>query len=339
MHAGDVGADMEERISADCLTVHPVEARLDASSLCQLDCPLCPVAQRRGRPFIGRGLLPFHDFREFIDCNHQIRTIELGNSGEVFLNPHLPAMLQYAFEKGVSTRIAEGANLNYATDEALEALVRYGVTVLRVAIDGVTQETYKIYRVGGDLKKVLGNVQKINACKKQYGSTQPHLILQFILFGHNEQEMKKAAILAKALGMELDLRLNVFTGLLPLQNPASLTEQLGYCDKNSYFQITGKVYMRDICFQLWRSPQINWDGRLLGCSANSSFSYAENALDSKFTGEINNAHIQYARKMLMGLAPPREDIPCSACDSFANYKKFDQWFTPEEIKTAMERGQ
>ena len=49
--------------------------------------------------------------------------IEIGNSGEVFLNPDLPAILRYAHEKGVTIRIAEGANLNDAADEALEALV------------------------------------------------------------------------------------------------------------------------------------------------------------------------------------------------------------------------
>ncbi len=36
--------NIKERISPDCLTVYPAEARLDVSSRCQLDCPLCPVA-------------------------------------------------------------------------------------------------------------------------------------------------------------------------------------------------------------------------------------------------------------------------------------------------------
>jgi hypothetical protein len=328
------------RISADCLTVYPAEARLDVSSRCQLDCVLCPVAARRkGRSFIGRGVMPVADFVEFIDSNPQIRIIELGNSGEVFLNPDLPAILKCAGEKGVATRIAEGANLNDASDEALEALVRYGVTVLRVAIDGATQDTYRVYRVGGELKKVLGNVQRINMYKKQYGSRLPRLILQFIPFPHNEHEIKKIAVMARAMAMDMDFKLNVFNGCPPLRNHGDLIEWLGYSDKDSYLEKTGKVYMRDICLQLWRSPQINWDGRLLGCSANKSVCYAEHALGSAFATEINNGHMQYARKMLMGIAPQRDDIPCSVCDAYADYRKYNQWFAPGEIRTTMDRWQ
>jgi hypothetical protein len=283
--------------------------------------------------------MPVGDFVQFVDSNPQIRTIELGNSGEVFLNPALPAMLAYAAEKGVSVRIAEGANLNDVTDEALEALVRYGVRILRVAIDGVTQETYEKYRVGGDLKKALGNVQRIDEYKKRYGSDLPRMILQFIPFGHNEHEIDKAFVLAKAMGMDFHLKLNVFSSFSPLRNHELLTERIGYSDKASYREKTGKVYLRDICLQLWRAPQVNWDGRLLGCSANTSVNYADYALGSAFGREINNERMQYARKMLMGREHPRDDIPCFGCECYADYSRYDQWFSPDEIAAAMERGQ
>ncbi|PKN97832.1 MAG: radical SAM protein [Chloroflexi bacterium HGW-Chloroflexi-5] len=329
--------DNKRKISADCLTVNPVEARLDVSSLCQLNCVLCPVAQRKGRSFVGRGLLPVADFIEFIDNNPTIKMIEIGNSGEVFLNPDLPAILKYANDKGVTIRIAEGANLNDAADEALEALVKYSVSLLRVSLDGATQETYQIYRVGGNLKKALKNIQRINDYKKRYRSKWPQLILQFIPFGHNEHEIKKIAVMARALGMDIYFKLNVFEGYHPLRDHAVLTEILGYSDKDSYLKKTGELYMRDICLQLWRAPQVNWDGRLLGCSANSSVNYAEYALGRAFAEQINNDHIQYARKMLMGIAPARADIPCVHCDSFADYKKYNRWFTPAEIREAMDR--
>ena len=46
----------------------------------------------------------------------------------------------------------DGVNLNHASGDALEALVAYQVVRLRVSIDGVTQETYQRYRVGGKSK-------------------------------------------------------------------------------------------------------------------------------------------------------------------------------------------
>lgn len=337
MSERSMSIDNKGRISADCLTVNPVEARLDVSSLCQLDCVCCPAAQRKGRSFVGRGFLPVTDFVEFVDCNPQIKIIEIGNSGEIFLNPDLPSILKYACEKGVIIRIAEGANLNDAADEALEALVKYGVSMLRVSLDGATQETYRIYRLGGDLKKALKNVQRINDYKREYKSKWPQMILQFIPFGHNEHEIKKIVVMARALGMDIYYKLNVFEKYHPLRDHSVLTEMIGYSDRDSYLKKTGEIYMRDICFQLWRAPQVNWDGRLLGCSGNASINYADYALGNAFLKEINNSHIKYARKMLMGIAPARADIPCIHCDLFADYQKYNRWFTPEEIRIAMDR--
>ena len=337
MPQSSLNAESLGTTSPDCLNVNPIEARIDVSSMCQLNCVRCPVAQRQGRPFIGRGVLPLADFIQFVDGNPQIKVIEIGNSGEVFLNPDLPGILRYAYEKDVIIRLAEGANLNDASEEALEALVKYRVSFVRVSIDGATQESYRKYRVGGNLKNVLGNVQRINGYKKKYRSSFPRLILQFIPFGHNEHEIRKMPVMARALGMEMYFKLNLFRGYNPLRDRADLAALLGYSDLDSYLEKTGEIYMRDICLQLWRAPQLNWDGRLLGCSANSSVAYAEYALGSAFTKEINNDHIRYARKMLMGMAPERPDIPCVTCDLYADYKKLNRWFTPSEIKEGMQR--
>ncbi len=328
----------EELISPDCLAVHPLEARLDASSLCQLECVGCPVRQRHGRPFIGRGVMAPRDFARFIEHNPQIRVIELGNSGEAFLNPDLPVLLRLAADKGLTTRIAEGTNLNDASVEALEALVTCRVMTLRVAMDGVTQETYARYRIGGMLSKVIVNVQKINEFKKKHGSDRPRLILQFVPFGHNEHELNKAIVLARMLDMDLDFKLNLFPDRFPLRGADALTRLIGYSDKDSYMKKTGRVYMREICLQFWRAPQVNWDGRLLGCSANTRVSFADDVLGSSFAREINNDSMRYARRMLMGEVPPRQDMPCVGCESFADFQRYDQWFRPDDIRAAMRRG-
>ncbi len=132
--------------------INPSAVRIEASSICQLECPICPTFTGENEAVIGHGMLKFSSFKRFIDSNPQIRSVELGNYGEVFLNKDLPKILQYAYQKDVKTCIDEGANLNNASNEALEALVKYQTTQVRCAVDGVTQETYQIYRAGGSLK-------------------------------------------------------------------------------------------------------------------------------------------------------------------------------------------
>ena len=79
---------------------------------------------------------------------------------------------------------------------------------------------------------------------------------------------------------------------------------------------TGIQYCRDLCLGMWTAPQINWDGRLLGCGCNTRVAFADDALGGNFLREINNERMRYARKMLMGDASPRDDIPCSDCSFY-----------------------
>ena len=138
--------------------ISPIAVRIEASSICQLKCPICPTYTGENEAVVGRGTLAFGDFKVLIDNNPQIQTVELTNFGEVFLNKDLPKILEYAYENEVRTSMDIGANLNYASDGALEALVKYQTTRVRCAVDGVTQEKYQVFRVGGDLKNVLNNI-------------------------------------------------------------------------------------------------------------------------------------------------------------------------------------
>ena len=113
------------------------------------------------------------EFTDFLEQNPQIKTVELASAGEALLNPDLPEILKSAHETGSKTSLGGGVNMNDASDEALEALVRYRTTRIRVSVDGVTEETYRKYRVGGSLHKVLANIKKINEFKEKHHPSCP----------------------------------------------------------------------------------------------------------------------------------------------------------------------
>jgi MoaA/NifB/PqqE/SkfB family radical SAM enzyme len=319
---------------AQVMIVNPTAIRVEACSICQLRCPLCPSTTGENTATVGRGYLRFDDFKKLIDRNPQIRKVELGNFGEVFLNKDLPKILEYSYTKGVTTTINEGANLNNAPDEALEALVKYQTAVVRCAIDGITQASYSTYRVGGDLKKVLRNIQKINLFKEKHHSTKPRLIFQFIVFGHNEHEMERAILLSKMLNMEIFLKLNFSPNALAVQNQDRVRQLVGYADRAEFMERVGKHYHRFQCYELWNSPQVNWDGKLLGCSRNIWEIFADNVFQSDLASCIDNERMQYARKMLMGLVPAREDMHCLRCSVYKSMAQSGEWITPTEIANA-----
>ncbi|WP_051184554.1 radical SAM protein [Desulfatiglans anilini] len=315
----------------DLLKVDPVKARLDVSTVCQLRCLLCPTDENNGRAFLKSGTMPPSRFTRFLDYNPQIKWVELASSGEAFLNPDLPEILKSAHERGVATNLGGGVNLNDASEEALEALVRYQTVRVRVSVDGVTEETYRRYRIGGSLGKVLTNIRKINHFKQKYRSPFPELLLQFILFGHNEHELEKVFVLGKMLDMNVFIKLNRCPDQLPVRDREKIRNLMGYADRGEFIEAVGIQYCRDLCLGLWKAPQINWDGRLLGCGSNTRMAFAEDVLDGTFLQEINNERMTYARRMLLGKAPPCDDIPCSGCAFYKQISEHKLWYTPEEI--------
>jgi MoaA/NifB/PqqE/SkfB family radical SAM enzyme len=167
----------------------PEQIRLEASSFCNLRCPLCATTTGDvHRLAVGGGFLRFEDFRKLLDDNPGLERIELSNNGEIFLNPALLSMLQLAHQRGVKLTAENGVNLNKVRPEVLEGLVKYQFRRLVCSIDGASEETYSIYRVRGKFTSIIDNIQQINELKRRYRSPYPELVWKFIVFGHNEHE-------------------------------------------------------------------------------------------------------------------------------------------------------
>ena len=303
--------------------ITPTRIRLEATSACQLGCPACPTASGAMVPVIGKGHLRFGDFQRLIDDNPGIVQIELSNYGEPFLNPELLEILAYAHLRGVRLTADNGANLNTARPAVLEGLVKYRFRSLTCSIDGATPETYLRYRAGGDFRAVLENLRKINACKQEYGTPYPRLTWQFIVFSHNRHELEAARRLAKQLRMRFVAKLNWNGDGSGDAAPRS---------RSAYRARYGVEYTRGICHQLWVMPQVNWDGRILGCCRNFWGEFGGNAFTDGVLAVSNSERINYARGMLLGVNPPREDVPCSTCEQYLTMSQDRRWLTPPEVR-------
>jgi MoaA/NifB/PqqE/SkfB family radical SAM enzyme len=305
--------------------INPKHLCVEVSSSCQLRCPSCPTASGAVLDTLGKGHLRFEDFRGLLKRNPQVESIELANYGEAFLNPALIKMLSYAEECGVELHIGTGANLNHVKPEVLEGVVRFRLRTLRCSIDGAGQASYSRYRVGGDFDRVVENIRKINQFKQTLDSNYPKLIWQFIVFGHNENEISEAQQLARELGMDFQLKLSWDEDFSPIRDKERVRELLGVASRKEYLEKTGQDYMRTLCHQLWDSPQINWDGKILGCCRNFWGEFGGNAFTDGLIESINGEKIHYARNMLLGKKPPRSDIPCTTCDLYRTMQQSEQW--------------
>ncbi|MHB1347689.1 MAG: radical SAM protein [Candidatus Humimicrobiaceae bacterium] len=316
--------------------IKPKKIWLDASTVCQLKCHSCPTANGETGKNLGRGFLRFTDFKKIVDKNPQLSSVELSNWGEIFLNKELHQIIEYAYKKNVALSAASGVNLNTVDETVIEAMVKYKFRQITCAIDGTNQKTYSTYRVNGNFDQVIENIKAINRFKKKYNSFSPVLKWQFIIFGHNENEISEARKMARDLNMIFYLKLNwedLFAEpFSPVKNAELIRKEtgLGAANRNEFRQKYKKDYCY-VCVKMWDSPQINYDGRVLGCDTNYWGDYG-NILDGGFLESINSEKMNYAREMLMGKQEERDDIPCSTCKYYTWKKETSTWVTDKDIE-------
>jgi len=318
-------------------TNYPKKLSLEASTVCQLNCKTCPNGSEKFKNGVGTGFLKFIDFKTFVDKYPNIKSIELANWGEIFLNPELTSIMEYAYEKGIKLSAMNGVNFNNVDGKVLDTLVRTKFYAIAFSIDGCSQDTYGLYRINGNYEKVMENIRKLVRIKLKYNSHHPILNWQYISFGFNQPEIKKAKSIASEMGIEFRLKLSWddlygFDPFSPVINSEiTKTESgLGVSNRKEYYEKYSKDYMAPICLQLWSDPHINFDGKLLGCSVNYWGNYG-NVFERNLISVLNGEQMLYAKQMLRGKVPERPDIPCTNCSFYAKRKRRSEWVNLKEI--------
>jgi hypothetical protein len=110
----------------------------------------------------------------------------------------------------------------------------------------------------------------------------------------------------------------------------------GVATRKEYREKSGREYGEERCKLLWVQPQINFDGRVLGCCVNYWDDYG-NVYGDGVVGVLNNERMNYARQMLMGNVECREDIPCSKCGFYKIRKNDREWIKVADVERDIRR--
>ena len=306
----------------------PKHVRLDICTLCQLDCPQCfmRLQEEEIQKLNGFGYVSFDTFKKFVDKHPYVKEIGVSNHGEIFLNPDLDEIIKYSYEKGIKLNAYSGVNLNTISETTAEYLVKYQFGDMVVSIDGASPETYAIYRRGGDFNKVLDNIKMINKYKKLYNSDKPRLIYKFIPFGHNEHEIEKAKEVAASLDMDIMFDVNYAPGYSPLKNPEKVKEQTRISNIDNNFSNFYDAYQNGeewfFCTDLFKNPQINFNGELQGCCMCVTEHFGVNVFEVGLEKALKSVNVQYAKKMLSDFSVvEKPEIPCTGCQIYEFLKK------------------
>ena len=292
--------------------ISPQQVRLDICTLCQLDCVSCYM-RRDERQTTGLGYVQPEQFEDFLRREPQIHSLEISNSGEPFLHPRLHEIMEIAHRHGVTLTCYNGTNFNHVADQVLEDMVRWEMPEVTVALDGASQETYAVYRRNGQFDRVIENIRKLNAIKKAAHSALPRLTWQFVVMSHNYDDIPRAEEMAKEL--EMDIAFHDTWSAPERKKLRRMLEERGVSAKAADAEVAEHKNDFDAyCMELLTHPQINWDGRLLGCCQIYRSDWGMNAFETSLT-EIMNSPVyrETVLALLKGEALPYDGVPCFTC--------------------------
>ena len=311
----------------------PKYIKIDASTICQLDCRDCYMRghlKHTKAPIVGQGFLSFKNFKKLVDDNPYIEIIELSHCGEIFLNPELIEIIKYSHEKEITLTAHNGVNFNTVSDDILEALVKYQFKGITISIDGTSNETYSIYRKNGNYNKVIENIKKLNEYKQKFNSIYPILTWQYIVFEHNKHEICNIEGIARELNFA---RYYFKEGWIKEIDLSSLNIRM-FKSLNDSKEITNffkKIHVFN-CEQPWLSPQINWDGKLIGCEFAVYHDMNVNVFNIGLKKALKAKKFEFMKKVLMGKEEANYSIPCLGCPSYEEMKKKNTFINSKKLR-------
>jgi radical SAM protein with 4Fe4S-binding SPASM domain len=240
----------------------PISVMIEPVSRCNYQCPLCPIGARELKRELGAMTLE-NFVRILNNLGPQVRTLALWNQGEPTINDKLPEMIRLAHDRGIYTMISTNASLLHRRN-LIERLIQSGLEEINFSIDGLTQETYQVYRVGGRLDVVIENMRTFRARRDQLGLSKPRLIMQWLPMKHNEHEIPKLRKTASAWGAdEVEIKTTQICSDKQANEFLPDAEELRRYERRGQRWETKRRYQS--CKRLWFSTMIDWNGTVVPC--------------------------------------------------------------------------
>jgi radical SAM protein with 4Fe4S-binding SPASM domain len=276
----------------------PAVLEVEPTTSCNLRCPQCISGLREFTR--DTGMLDIVLFRKIIDeVHHDLISLVLYFQGEPFLNKNFLSFVKYASDKNIYTTTS--TNAHYFTDDMAKATIQSGLDRLTISIDGMSQDTYSQYRIGGNLDKVIEGTQQILKWKKQLNSTTPHVIWQFIVFKHNEHEVEEVKKTGRLMGVdEVDIKTAQVYGYETDNTYIPSTESLSRYRKGADGNYTIKSKLLNECWRMWKGSVITWDGLVVPCCFDKDAKHAfGNVMQQSFVQVWqNNTYDNFRRTIL-----------------------------------------
>ena len=278
----------------------PMTISIEPTTACNLRCPECPSGLRSFSRDTGNLKTDF--FRKTIDqISDRLLYLIFYFQGEPYINPKFLEMVRYANDKGLYT--ITSTNGHFLDDDTCKKTIESGLDRIIISIDGITQETYESYRIGGNLEKVKQGATNLVQWKKTLKSKTPHIIFQFLVVKPNEHQINDVYQLAEEIGVD-EVKLKT----AQIYDYKNGNELIPTIDKYSRYkkEVTGhysiKNELLNHCWKLWHACVITWDGLVVPCCFDKDATHQMGKLQESSFQEIwqNRNYSKFRQSILKG---------------------------------------
>lgn len=276
----------------------PTTLSIEPTTSCNLRCPECPSGLRSfTRP---TGMLQEALFEKTIDqVQNYLTWLHLYFQGEPFLNPRFLEMVNYADARKIFT--STSSNAHYLNSKTVPEILDSGLKQLIVSMDGITQEIYEKYRIGGSLEKVQKGLQLLLSARKKAKKSFPRVVLQFLVTGQNEHQIPALKQWAKAMNVD-ELQLKT-TQIYDFEQGSELIpSDLGYSRyvpaENGTWKLKKK--MENKCWRMWQGAVSTWDGKIVPCCFDKDAQHVMGELSRNSLQEIwkSDVYLHFRTQLL-----------------------------------------
>ena len=311
--------ETQKRLRRTVVKGYPYVLYIEPASICNLKCPGCLAYDEA----YHKALLGIDGFKNALDkYKDYLYDIELYSWGEPFLNKYIFEMIRYAKKHRVFVRTS--SNFNTVNEQDIEDIVSSGLDQINISIDGITEETYQVYRKGGKLSTVLNNLISLVNKKKEYKSKTPIIEWQFIVARYNEHEIPEVKRRAKEIGVDI-LRLDLHFSPIHINEAGDRSSVERWLAKDKRYRVFEKSVEKDgfaydaPCCYLWSTLVVNAEGRLNLCPNRiGSVVDCGDALEVDPKERWNDDIFTHSRELFAknGSLPAHRDLPCARCTEF-----------------------
>jgi radical SAM protein with 4Fe4S-binding SPASM domain len=240
----------------------PISYSIEPTNHCNLQCPECPSGLGSlTRPL---GLLKLDDFKKLVDeIKDTAFYVQLFFQGEPYINKNLPGMIKYAQSKNIY--IAISTNGHFVNEGNADIVLDNAPDKLIFSVDGLDEESYQKYRVGGTFEQADKGLRSLIRRKKERGLKKPFVEFQFIVMKQNEHQMDDVKRYCREVGADklVFKTMQISSYKNAVKFLPSNKKYRRYTLEDNSFKIKNKI--SNHCFALWRTSVITWDGKVVPC--------------------------------------------------------------------------